>query len=155
LLAFQKESSMTSKKFWHWTAVPVIAAALAVPSLAIGSQTSHVLAATGTSMSASAPCGNKADVTVRVTHRDGAAEPDRYRVSVREARPHSRWELQVSQYQGDSGSVARYPIQIANNRGRWLTGDAAERGYITVDVWAKSRAGQVCKVSLSGRVSRL
>jgi hypothetical protein len=146
---------MASKRSWHWTAVPVVAAALAVPSLAHATQPSHVLAATGTSMSASAPCTNKADVTLRVTHRDGAPQPDRYRVSVRDAKPYSRWELVVSQYQGDSGGVARYPIQIADSWGRWMTGDAAERGYITVVVWAKSRAGQVCKISLSGRVSRL
>ena len=146
---------MTSKLLWRWTAVSVVAAAVGVPGLASAAQPTRVLAAADASMSASAPCSNNADVAVRVSHTDGAPEPDRYWVRVRDARPHSRWELTVAQYQGDSGDVSLYPVQSANDRGRWVAGDAALRGYITVDVWAKSRAGQVCKVSLSGRVSRL
>ena len=76
-------------------------------------------------------------------------------VSVRDAKPHSRWNLPVSQDQGDDGQVAIYPVRVANDRGGGFTRETALRGYITVDVWAKSRAGQLCKVSMSGRVSRL
>jgi hypothetical protein len=45
---------MVSKKLWRWTAVPVVAAAVVVPSLSTAATPTHVLAATGTSMFASA-----------------------------------------------------------------------------------------------------
>jgi hypothetical protein len=141
-----------SKRFWRWTLVPVVAMAVVVPSHGDAAQSTRVLAETGTGMSATAPCSGRADVTVRV----GAPEPDSVRVVVRDARPGTRWELTVYQFHRNNAAVTLYPKQIANERGRWRTGESAlYTGYITVEVTARARAGQVCALSLSGRVSRL
>jgi hypothetical protein len=111
-----------SRVLWRWSLLPVVAVAVAVPSLGNAAQPTHLLSgakAGGKSMSATAPCSRAADVTVRVAHRDGAPEPDRMQVSVRDARPGSRWKLTVAQYQSDMGIVTLYPTQKANDRGRW------------------------------------
>jgi len=104
------------------------------------------------SIAAAAPCSGPARVSVRMTDSADEHEADRLRIEVSRARPGSRWTLSIHTYEGDNGHVATYPAQKANDKGRWIAHGSGQHFYVEVDVFATSRAGQACEVSLEGQV---
>jgi hypothetical protein len=104
--------------------------------------------------SASAPCKGAAAIAVRVSHNPQVHEPDRLRVTVRNARPNSRWHVEIAVYSGDSGSVGSFPTQHADAQGRWTLSDYAAGGHTKVDVTSTSTNGQQCDLVVSGQITR-
>jgi hypothetical protein len=147
--------TMPAKTAWTVTGVSLVIASTAFVSVAGGADGARTLASSHPPITASAPCGGNATVEVRLAHVDGATNPDRVRVHVRQARPYSRWHLHVAQYQFDQGSVTVFPVQHADAHGQWVVRDDAFKGYSRIEVLATSRGGQVCQLGIAGRVSPL
>ena len=133
----------------------LVIASTAFVAVAGGADGARTLARSHPPITASAPCGGDATVEVRLAHVDGATNPDRVRVHVRQARPNSRWHLHVAQYHFDQGSVTVFPVQHADARGQWVVRDDAFKGYSRIEVSSTSRGGQVCHIGIAGRVSPL
>jgi hypothetical protein len=146
---------MPSRTAWTVAGVSLVMASTAFVCVAGGADGARTLARSHPPITAWAPCGGDATVEVRLAHADGTMNPDRVRVHVRQARPNSRWRLHVAQYQFDQGSVTVFPVQHADAHGQWVARDAASKGYSRIEVQATSRGGQVCRLSIAGRVSPL
>jgi hypothetical protein len=147
--------TMSLRTAWTVAAVSLVIASTAFVSVAGGAQDARTLVRSHPPISASAPCGGHAKVGVRLAHVNGPKKPDLLRVTVSRARPNSRWDLRVAQYQFDQGSVNQYPVQHTDAHGQWVVRDDASKGYLRIDVLATSRGGQVCQLGISGRVSPL
>jgi hypothetical protein len=147
--------SMSPRAALTAAAVSVVITSAVLLSPGGGAQGSQTLARSSPTITAAAPCSGHAAVEVRLAHVDGATNPDRVAVHVRQARPNSRWHLHVAQYQFDLGSVTVFPVQHADAHGQWVARDDAFKGYLKIEVLATSRGGQVCRLGITGRVSPL